>query len=96
MAAECRRTAERMDLVARLSSRRLDLLDLKRARRAEELKKQLLDLAERVDGWDRLTLREVAIEQEETVSEVAETLREVLEVLESMPVVGALGPVPRR
>lgn len=95
MSAECRRNAARMGHVARLSDKRLDLLDPRRAKRCRELERELLEVADRIQQWQWLMADDLVIERGEVMPKMVELLREVLGILEAMPAHAVLGPVSK-
>jgi hypothetical protein len=90
---ECRKFANRLDTVALVSAKRLDLLDFARARRAGEIAHELRRLARIFDGWDDLPPEQVARESTAHVPAMCELLREALAMLQAMPSHPTLGPV---
>jgi hypothetical protein len=96
MADDARKTADALDHVAMVSSKRIDLLNLPRARRAEQIADRLRQLARIFGRWDEATESELARVRETVFHEFTSLLREALAMLKATPSRGALGPVRRR
>lgn len=92
---EARAVADRLDHVALLSRKRIDFLDYARASSAEEMAKQLRELAQAFNRWEVLEPELVALQREELLDELTIVLGAALKLLEATPSVGALGPARR-
>lgn len=92
---ESLRVAEALDHLVMVSTKRIDLLNFTKARRAKELADHLRHLSKCFGRWDALDPETVAAERTALVPQLSAHLAEALAMLEALPTEGSLGKVRR-
>lgn len=90
---ECSRFAQRMATLALLSRRRVDLIDIKRSKRCEQLSDELHRLSRQIGAWEHHDAATVALERDVLLPRMASLLREAITMLEALPSAPPLGPI---
>ena len=88
---EAEQLAEGLDTAAFRMRRRLDMLDIRGAERAEELAAELGELARRFAAWPVLPAEVVAVERTALTARFLEVADRAVRLLESLPTNPVLG-----
>jgi hypothetical protein len=88
---ECERVGRQLDHLALLSRKRIDLIAIARARKAEALAAKMRELADRFGAWPNTNAETVAMERLTVVARMrlyVTEARELIGTLPSRPILG--------